>query len=215
MSPEQAQGQDVDKRTDIWAFGCVLYEMLTGKSAFPGKNLKEILAAVIRSEPEWRSLPEDLNERLREVLERCLEKEPRNRCHDISDVRLDIQKALADPRGLLVKLPKTAEPRTGLRTLLPWVAAIILPAIIAGLVLLYLRDPDPNRVVRLDHDLLEGQQFSDLAFPVLDVSPDGRQIVYSTSKAGLWCNRLSLESVRNYLRVIVPAIYRPDTLSMQ
>jgi serine/threonine protein kinase len=77
MSPEQAQGQTVDKRTDIWAFGCVLCEMLTEQSAFPGKTVTEIIAAVIRAEPDWNNLPENLHWRLREVRERCLKKELR------------------------------------------------------------------------------------------------------------------------------------------
>jgi serine/threonine protein kinase len=90
MSPEQAKGKDVDKRTDIWAFGCVLYEMLTGRAAFSGKDVTDILAAVIRAEPEWSSLPANLHWRLREVLERCLKKDARDRYHDICDVKVDL-----------------------------------------------------------------------------------------------------------------------------
>src|SRR5512143_275842 len=78
MSPEQARGKAVDKRADIWAFGCVLYEMLTGRAAFSGKDVTDILAAVIRSEPEWNSLPANLHWRLREVLERCLKKDAKD-----------------------------------------------------------------------------------------------------------------------------------------
>ena len=79
MSPEQARGRTVDKRADIWAFGCVLYEMLTGRAAFSGKDVTDILAAVIRAEPEWASLPANLHWRLREVIERCLKKESKDR----------------------------------------------------------------------------------------------------------------------------------------
>jgi serine/threonine protein kinase len=112
MSPEQAQGQKVDKRTDIGAFGCVLYEMLTAQSAFPGKTVTEILAAVIRAEPDWNNLPENLHWRLREVLERCLKKGLKDRYHDISDVRVDIQKVLEDSGGILVSPYRAVKPRT-------------------------------------------------------------------------------------------------------
>jgi eukaryotic-like serine/threonine-protein kinase len=81
MSPEQARGKSVDKRADIWAFGCVLFEMLTGRAEFSGRDVTDILAAVIRAEPPWNSLPANLHGRLREVIERCLEKEPKNNRH--------------------------------------------------------------------------------------------------------------------------------------
>lgn len=87
MSPEQARGKAVDKRSDIWALGCVLFEMLTGRAAFSGKDVTDILAAVIRAEPEWTNLPAGLHWRLREIIERCLEKEAKERYHDISDVK--------------------------------------------------------------------------------------------------------------------------------
>ena len=112
MSPEQARGKPVDKRTDIWAFGCVLYEMLTGRAAFPGSDITEILAAVIRAEPDWSKLPIDLHQRVRDVLERCLEKELRNRCHDIADVRIDLERVLSDPHGDRADPPGAAKRRS-------------------------------------------------------------------------------------------------------
>jgi len=124
MSPEQARGKSVDKRTDIWAFGCIFFEMLTGKAAFPGKDVTDILAALIRSEPEWNSLPANLHWRLRETVESCLKKDAEDRYHDIADVRLGIQKVLAEPSG--VSMPGVlADHRTKLRTILPWVAAAL------------------------------------------------------------------------------------------
>ncbi|GMR23763.1 MAG: hypothetical protein BMS9Abin37_2227 [Acidobacteriota bacterium] len=90
MSPEQAQGKHVDKRTDIFAFGSVLYEMLTGNKAFAGEDVSEILAAVIKLEPDWRALPNEIPPRLRELLHRCLEKDPKKRRRDIGDVRNDM-----------------------------------------------------------------------------------------------------------------------------
>ncbi len=183
MSPEQARGKAVDKKADIWAFGCVLFEMLTGSAAFSGKDVTDILAAVIRAEPEWKTLPENLHWRLREVIERCLKKDARDRYHDISDVRVDIQKVLADPSGLLAH---PAAPHAGARMGLPWIAAaIVLTAIIVGVAVWKMKPapaPEPRPVVRLDYELPEGQQFSNLMLPALAVSHDGRQFIYSTGE---------------------------------
>ena len=87
MSPEQARGLPVDQRTDIWAFGAVLYEMLTGKRAFPGSDVTETLAAVVKSEPDWSALPA-LPPLVAAFLKQCLRKEPRNRLHHVADLRL-------------------------------------------------------------------------------------------------------------------------------
>jgi serine/threonine protein kinase len=88
MSPEQARGQPMDKRTDIWAFGCILYEMLCGRPAFAGKTVTDTLAAVVDREPDWTALPEPLTATVRVVLTRCLDKDPKRRIRDIGDVRL-------------------------------------------------------------------------------------------------------------------------------
>jgi len=93
MSPEQAKGKLVDKRADIWAFGAVFYEMLTGRRAFDGNDFSEILASVIKTEPEWDLLPGDLPSTLRAYLKRCLEKDPRKRVRDIGDLRLALDGA--------------------------------------------------------------------------------------------------------------------------
>jgi serine/threonine protein kinase len=180
MSPEQARGKAVDKRTDIWAFGCVLYEMLTGRTAFSGKDVTDILAAIIRAEPEWDSLPAKLHWRLREVLERCLKKDAKDRYHDISDVKVDIQRVLTDPSGVFLQAPAGMEPRSELRTLIPWAAITVVLIVIVGIAVWYVRKPEPPQVIRFDYELLEGQQFSgDLP---INVSPDGKKIVYDSSK---------------------------------
>jgi len=89
MSPEQARGKPVDKRTDVWAFGCVLYEMLTGRAAFAGDTISDTIAAILGHEPEWSSLKTAAS--LRRLLQRCLEKDPRRRLHDIADARIEIE----------------------------------------------------------------------------------------------------------------------------
>ena len=90
MSPEQARGQPADKRVDIWAFGCVLYEMFTGKRPFDGEDVTDTLAAVLRAEPDWHALPGDVPIAIRTLLRRCLEKDRRKRIADISTARFVI-----------------------------------------------------------------------------------------------------------------------------
>ena len=97
MSPEQARGGAVDKRSDIWAFGVVLWEMLTHDRPFEGAVVTDILAAILRAEPDWQALPSDLPRPIRRLLRRCLQKDVRQRLHDIADARLDIEEAAAEP----------------------------------------------------------------------------------------------------------------------
>jgi serine/threonine protein kinase/Tol biopolymer transport system component len=183
MSPEQARGKTIDKRTDIWAFGCVLYEMLTGQAAFQGEDVTEILAAVVKGGLNLDLLPAKIHPRVRELLSRCLQKDIRKRYFRIADARYEIEQALADPSGVFVQPTTEAEPRAGTRTILPWVAAaLVLGAIIAGVAAWKLKPSEPRQVMRFEYELPEGQELSDLTFPVLAVSPDGKQFVYSTHK---------------------------------
>ena len=104
MSPEQARGKQVDKRTDIWAFGCVLYEALTGNWAFEGDTLTDTIATVLKNEPKWDVLPENTPANIRTLLHRCLQKDPHRRLHDMADVRIEIEQgstesATVSPRG--------------------------------------------------------------------------------------------------------------------
>lgn len=94
MSPEQARGRTVDRRTDIWSFGCVLFEMLAGKLAFPGETVSDTLVAVITKEPEWSRLPAGTPPRLRGLLRRCLEKNPSKRLQSMGDARIEIEELL-------------------------------------------------------------------------------------------------------------------------
>jgi eukaryotic-like serine/threonine-protein kinase len=98
MSPEQARGKAVDKRTDIWAFGCVLYELLTGKQAFHGEDITEILASVVKSEPDWTALPPNISPSIRVLLQRCLRKDRRQRTPDAATIRIEIEDAIAAPK---------------------------------------------------------------------------------------------------------------------
>ena len=179
MSPEQASGKTIDKRADIWAFGVVLFEMLTGRSLFAGDSVPQTLARVLQRQPDFSLLPQNLHFKVVELLKRCLQKESRNRYHDIADIRLDLQEVLAGPSGVLVQPITGVEPRNSLRKILPWIAAVlVLGLIIAGVAVWNLRKPEPKRVMRFTYDLPEGQQLVSW----LAVSPDGSLFVYGTTE---------------------------------
>jgi Tol biopolymer transport system component len=198
MSPEQARGKAVDKRADIWAFGCVIYEMLTGRQTWSGATVTDIIAAALAKDPDFTKLPPKLHPRIRELLHRCLQKDPTERFRDVGDVRVEIRQVLADPRGMLAQSVAAAEPRTKLQTILLWVAAI-LGIISVGAAIWYLKPtppPEPKRVIRFDYELPAGQQFikSDFGAIVYQfaVSADGSRFAYSTTE-GLYLR--SVESL--------------------
>jgi serine/threonine protein kinase len=196
MSPEQAKGKTVDKRADIWAFGVVLFEMLTGRQLFTGETVSETLAAVLKSEPEWNRLPPNLHPRIRLLLERCLEKDVKNRYSSIGDARVDIQKVLSDPGGVLVQPVAAVKPRARLRLGLPLVtSAVVIATIIVGVAVWKLKPPESRRVMRFDYELSEGQQFRDLSNPSLAVSPDGSKFVYNTN-SGLYLRSMDQPNAR-------------------
>jgi eukaryotic-like serine/threonine-protein kinase len=190
MSPEQARAKAVDKRADIWAFGCVLYEMLTGRVAFQGEDVSEILASVIKADVNLDRLSADIHPRVREALSRCLQKDLKKRYPEITDARYEIGQALTDPSGVLVQPVTTVGLRKKLRTILPWVAAtVVLTAIIAGVAAWKLKPSEPRQVMRSEYSLPEGQQFSNLTSSLLAVSPNGRQYVFVTA-GGLYLRSL-------------------------
>ena len=116
MSPEQARGKPVDKRTDIWAFGCVLFEMLTGRRAFRGETPSDTIAAVLEREPDWSRLPDATPLRIRRVLRRCLEKDPNRRLHDVADARIELEDATSSPDVTPVSAPSSRREDAGSRT---------------------------------------------------------------------------------------------------
>jgi serine/threonine protein kinase/WD40 repeat protein len=185
MSPEQAKGKTVDKKSDIWAFGCVLYEMLTGQAAFQGEDVTEIMAAVVKGTANLDLLPANLHPRVREVITRCLQKDLKKRYHDIADVRYEVEQALSDPSGVLVQTGTTGTTQRKLRPVLPWIAAIaILSIILGGVSVWKFKQAESPQVVRFDYELPQDQEFGAITYLnlVLAVSPDGKQFVYKTSK---------------------------------
>jgi len=114
MSPEQARGRQVDKRSDVWAFGCVLYEMLTGRRAFEGEDVTDIIAAIVRGEPDWAALPSNVSEEMRLLLKRALDKDRRTRIGDLSTARFLLTETLT--AAVATKPPPTVERRSKWRT---------------------------------------------------------------------------------------------------
>jgi len=183
MSPEQARGRPLDKRTDIFSFGAVLYEVLAGRRAFPGESVSDTLAAVIRAEPNWTALPADTPANIRILLRRCLEKDLDRRLHDISDARLEI-----DERGVAVA------PRRG--PSLPWALAAVAIAAIAAAVWGWARPARPapgasQPVRRLVIRLPEGEPLALARLmplgegrPSFAISPDATRLVYVVERKG-------------------------------
>jgi Tol biopolymer transport system component len=194
MSPEQARGKAVDKRTDVWAFGCVLYELLTGQQAFHGDTVTEILAAVLRGEPDWPALPPAIPTNVRALLRHCLQKDKTLRLRDAGDASIEIQEALAVPRiG-----PTSAGPAThGWRQALVSGLAGVVMAVVAGLAVWTLKPatpPAPRPVTRFTITLPLGQQLSGFdSGSAVALSPDGTHLAYVASQGG---------TQRLYLRVM-------------
>ena len=183
MSPEQAKGKPTDKRSDIWAFGCVVYEMLVGKRAFEEDDITETIAAVVKQEPDWRSLPAAVSPTLRLYLRRCLYKDPKERIGDIRDVRLALAGVFDVPSSL-------AEPsrHTLLRQTWPWVAAaaIVAAAATGGVMRILMAMPAPQAVLRLEHMLPRSLELPPGAGTLIALSPDGHTLLYRARQNGVW-----------------------------
>ena len=176
MSPEQARGKPVDTRTDIWAFGCCLYEALTAAKTFEGESVTDVLAAVVKNEPLWDALPTDTPFRVRDVLRRSLQKDKRMRCHHVADARLELQDAEREPHGPVDDMAAAIEGRT---PLVSFVVTALLASLVTVLVFfaLGLGTPSQTRpvtraVLPLEHELYLGLT------PSLAISPDGRYGAY-------------------------------------
>jgi serine/threonine-protein kinase len=175
MSPEQARGQAVDKRTDIWAFGCVLYEMLTGRGAFAGETVSDTLAHVLEREPAWDVLPRATPPHVRRLLHRCLEKNPKQRLRDIGDARVDLDEKSGITPGL---------PPTGLlgsrRTIALWaIVGVAVTAVVAGAIGWILNPTSTPAISRFSHVLDQDMPFTDASRSLVAIAPDGSAVVYT------------------------------------
>ena len=189
MSPEQARGKVVDWRTDVWTFGCVLYEMLAGQQLFSGDTLTDVLAAIVTKAPDWTLLPRATPASVRTVLRRCLTGDLKRRAQHVGDVRIEIDEALqgryngTDP----VFVPATASPGGGMR----WaaglgIAGVVLGALTASAVFWSRSVPPPEMTrspVHVGHTLPAGLEMPLTFSPTLAMSPDGGRIVFQGDTA--------------------------------
>jgi serine/threonine protein kinase len=180
MSPEQARGKPSDKRTDIWAFGCVLYEMLTGQVAFAGETLSDTIAAILGREPDWGRLPPDIPAAVLSLLRRCLQKNASDRLRDIADARFRLEESSSE------HVPAPGAPMFRNRERIAWLAAL---AIAIGALAAWTRWHSPaeaeTRVSILTPPTLQPAS--------LAISPDGRRLAFVATFEGkslLWLRRL-------------------------
>jgi serine/threonine protein kinase len=210
MSPEQARGLPVDKRTDIWAFGCVLYEMLTGHVAFPGDTISDSIAKILEREPGWSALPPATPESIRRLLLRCLVKDPKQRLRDIGDVRIEIHAIDEVLPGATATPVPLARPRSR-RTWLPWAALAMLA--VAGVTW------EATRPATTEENPLANATFSRVTDwegteEQAEISPDGRFVTFLADKGGqfdVWISQLGTGSFDN-LTLDIPPLTTPGNL---
>ena len=212
MSPEQAKGRPVDKRTDIWAFGCVLYECLTGKRVSGGETVPETLARVLEREPDWAALPESTPASIRVLLQRCLRKEARERLHDIADARIELAEQLTSSSvPVAAGTPMPPGPaRSSWRSPLTIGLAILSTALAASLIWLSRRGPAttaPAAVTRFTIALPAGRHIPGEG-EALALSPDGRELAYAVVEHSTGRDTTG-ETTRIYLRRFDEMVSRP------
>ncbi len=185
MSPEQARGKPVDKRSDIWSFGCVLYEMLAGGAPFSGESVTDVLGATLHLEPDWERFPASVPPMVRLLLRRCLTKDRNKRLRDIGDARIEIDSAIGDPTGKSFGLPAAGrDERRSATRFAPWLVAVVCLAAAVGLAARAFRAAPPApRIIRAYVPEPDGATFVSIGTgpgssgPVA-VSPDGTRITF-------------------------------------
>ena len=188
MSPEQARGKPLDKRTDIWSFGCVLYEILTGRRAFGNETVIDTISAVLGREPDWRLLPEAIPAGVRWLLRRCLEKDSRRRLHDVADARIeleDLERKGPETEDFAPAERRTVD-RSWFQALLPWALAVGLGILAATLWIARSGGSPPTpETAHLSIELPTGHSLAGQGgdYP-LALSPDGRRLAYVADDGG-------------------------------
>ncbi len=190
MSPEQARGQTVDHRTDVWAFGCVLYEMLTGRPPFEGDTMSDTFVSILERDPDWVALPAATPASVRRLLERCLRKDPRKRLHDIADAILDIDDAATVPPGTSGGEAVASSGRVRVSRAVPWLTVAALAVALARVGWLYYSTAGalPTEPLQLTIHPPEG-----VGVPLFALSPDGRYLAFVpqlSSNPRVWVHSL-------------------------
>ena len=179
MSPEQAKGREADKRSDVWAFGAVLYEMLTGRRAFDGEDMSDTLASVLKSDPDWVHVPADVPPAVRTLIRKCLSKDRRQRVADISTAKFILSELGSVSESATATTPVAPLPRSRWQTLGIAATTAALAAIIVGAAAWALRPSAAAPVVaQFAFTLPEGQSFTGVGRQLVTISPDGTKLVY-------------------------------------
>ena len=183
MSPEQARGGEIDTRTDVWAFGCLLYEMLSGRRAFQARTVPDVLASILRDEPELERLPAETPPQLRLLVERCLRKDPHERLQDIGDARLELAELATTQRGAMARSGREAA-RSVPRNWASWGIAAAALALTAAMIAMAIAPRPARRTLRLSLELPAGIALERGVSPPFALSPDGARLAVVGSRAG-------------------------------
>ena len=216
ISPEQAKGRQADKRSDVWAFGAVLYEMLSGQRAFKGDDISDTLAAVLRQDIDWTALPALTPMPVRRLMARCLDRDARRRLRDIGEARIVLDDPVTTAREGAG--PVLGPPQPLWRRAVPLVLCTIVVGVLAGTAAWNLKPSTPLTISRFQVPLPQGQSFTALYGRVLDVSRDGTQIVY-VANGRLYLRSMSevdvkaIQGTEAYLAVASP-VFSPDGRSV-
>ena len=192
MSPEQARGRAVDKRTDVWSFGCILFECLTGRQAFGGETVSDIVARILQTEPEWASLPGALPERVRALLARCLEKDAKRRLRDIGDARIEIEDVLATRNSARIPMAAAAA-RPGPAPWLLMAGTAVIAAVAGVFATRQLARPVPANPARFEISAPQSMLLVADGQAAM-ISPDGRTLAMaiqdSSGTGSIWVRRI-------------------------
>jgi eukaryotic-like serine/threonine-protein kinase len=196
MSPEQAKGMKVDRRSDMFAFGAVLYEMLTGRPAFPGDHVSDILASVLKVEPDWNRLPQETPAAIRRLLRRCLQKDRNRRLQTAIDALIELDEAKSEPDPIVSSVPSVAPRKRERVVLVSALVFVLIAAVLAVPAIMHLRETPPElppiRSTILPPENTTLDFTNGLGLPAL--SPDGLRIVFGARTAGgktpLWVRSL-------------------------
>ncbi len=215
MSPEQAKGRPTDKRSDVWAYGCVLYEMLTGRRAFAGEDVSDTLASILKSDPDWTALPADTPPAIRTLIERCLIKDRRLRIADLSVASF----VLAEARTLdTPSAPAHTTPGAPRRWLAPLAAGIGASALVAFGAWWMRPEPIDRPVARFSVTLAEGERFTTGVRQLVALSPDGQRMAWAAI-GRIWVRPVSefdahaVAGIETTLAVAAP-VFSPDGESL-
>jgi serine/threonine-protein kinase len=218
MSPEQAKGAVADHRSDMFSFGAVLYEMLTGRRAFHADTAAETMAAVLMREPDFGLLPSNLNPRIIDLLRRCLDKHARRRWQAAGDLRAEIEAVRAAPTAAAVESRSAAAPKPLWRRAIPLAASAALASALTG-VLVWWNIPPVTRppIVRFSIVLNEGDVFANTSTRPMAISPDGTRVIYA-SNGRLHSRELSKGQATPVAgteqMIIAEPVFSPDSQSL-